>query len=94
MKIIETTSKDGKLIRLTARQWKHIMKRHPEMARRIHDIEEAIRNPTKIVRFSDETTKFYRFIKQERRYIMAAVKILNGEGFVITAYLTKKIRRD
>jgi len=32
-------------------------------------------------------------IKSEDEYIMVAVKILNHEGFIITAYNTKKIQK-
>lgn len=92
MDVMEVKTKDGKTIYLRDVQWKHIKHRHPEMANRLNDIEETIRNPTKIIRHSDRTIKFYRFIKNRREYIMTAVKTLNGEGFVITAYLTKKIQ--
>ena len=89
--VFEVKTKDGKLIRLNEKQWSHIKQRHPEMVNRIGDIEDAIVNPTARIQHSDETTKFYKFIKDGKKYIMVAVKILNGEGFVITAYKTKRI---
>ncbi len=61
------------------------------MATKINEIENAIVNPTARIQYSDETTKFYKSIKDEKKYIMVAVKILNGDGFVITAYKTKRI---
>lgn len=89
--IFEVKTRDGKLIRLTEKQWSHIIYRHPEMVKRLNDIEEAISSPTARIQHSDETTKFYKFIKDEKKYIMVAVKILNGDGFVVTAYKTKRI---
>ena len=92
--IFEVKTKDGKIIRLTERQWLHIKQRHPEMANRLNDIEDAIANPTARIQYSEEVTKFYKFIKdgkKYKKYIMAAVKILNGDGFVITAYKTRRI---
>ncbi len=61
------------------------------MTTRIGDIEDTIATPTARIQHSGETTKFYKFIKDEKRYIMVAVKLLNGDGFVITAYKTKRI---
>lgn len=91
MIIFEVKTTDGKLIRLTEKQWFHIKQRHPEMSNRANDIEDAIANPTVRVQHSDQTTKFYKFIKDEKKYIMVAVKLLNGDGFVITTYKTRKL---
>lgn len=89
--IFEVKTKDKRLIRLTEKQWLHVKQRHPEMVARAGDIEDAIANPTVRVQHSDETTKFYKPIKDEKKYIMVAVKILNGDGFVVTAYKTRRI---
>lgn len=55
---------------------------------------KPIINPTARKKHSDVITKFYRFLKDKKRYIMVAVKILNHEGFVITAYQTLKIQKE
>ena len=89
--IFEVKTKDGKLIRLTEKQWFHIKYRHPEIANKLNIIEDAIANPTARIQHSEDTTKFYKFIKGENNYVMVAVRILNGEGFVITAYKTRRI---
>ncbi len=91
MDIIIIKTKDRKEIALRDNQWKHIKHRHPEMSNRLNDIEDTIMRPTAVVRNS--VIKFYRFIKNEKKYIMVAVRILNGRGFIITAYLTNKIQR-
>ena len=61
------------------------------MATKMNEMEDAIISPTARIQHSGEITKFYKFIKNEKRYTMAAVRILNGDGFVITAYKTKRI---
>ena len=43
--------------------------------------------------YYDEVVKFYKFLKAKKKYIMVAVKILNNEGFVITAYQTLKVQK-
>lgn len=91
-RIFIATSRDGKEIRLTEKQWKHISIRHPEMARNINEIKQAIEGPEFISWQSENVQKFYIYLKSEEKYIMVAVRILNGDGFVITAYKTKKIQ--
>lgn len=94
MDIVEIRTKDGKTIYLRDKQWKHIKQRHPEIANRLNEIEEAVRSPTAVIRYSDTTTKFYKFIKKEKKYMMVAVRLLNDKGYIVTAYPTKKIQRD
>jgi len=92
--LFSVTAKDGREIRLTHTQWKHIAFRHPEMGSKPHEIKEALRNPTTMRKHSEHITKFYKSLKEEKKYIMVAVKILDHEGFVVTAYLTRKIQRE
>ena len=80
--LIQTS--DGKEIRLTRTQWKHISYRHPEMAGRFSDIKDAITKPTSIRQHSNDIVKFYRFIKAKKKYIMVAVKTLDHKGFIVT----------
>lgn len=89
--VFSVFSKNGKYIRLTEKQWKHISSRHPEMSSKLNEINTALQNPTFIRKHSNSVDKFYRFLKKENKYIMVAVKILNGDGFVITAYKVKSI---
>jgi len=92
--IFTTKSKDNIEIRLTRAQWKHIAYRHPEMRGRLKDIKEAIINPTARRTHSKDIIKLYKFLKDKKKYIMVAVKTLNHEGFVITAYQTLRIQKE
>jgi len=59
-------------------------------------IKQALARPTTI-RYSEEDEKvsyFYKEFKERKdfeRYLLVAVKYLNGEGFIITAFYTNKI---
>ena len=67
---------------------------HPE----ITDYEEiiaALANPLKINSsfYNPDSIKwYYKFDKKKNRYLMVAVKYLNGEGFVITSYYMRNIK--
>ena len=79
---------DGRTIRLTVRQWKHIAYRHPEITD-IRELEEALQFPT-VRRTDGEIVRYYRYDKDNQRYLLVTVKLLNHHGFIITAYRTRK----
>ncbi|MBU2615488.1 MAG: hypothetical protein KKC19_00090 [Nanoarchaeota archaeon] len=93
--IFEIMDKTGRRIRLTEKQWKHIRKDHPEIEDEML-IKNALRNPTKITSSSGSDKFYYYNYYKDRissdRYLLAVVKYLNGDGFVITAFYVKYIR--
>ncbi|HLC71884.1 MAG TPA: hypothetical protein VJI32_07770 [Candidatus Nanoarchaeia archaeon] len=91
--LFEVLTRDGKEIRLTQKQWSHISQRHPEMQGLIEEMRQALMYPTHMLNFSNETIKYYLFLKNKRAYIMVAVKVLSdNQGFIMTSYLTSKIQ--
>lgn len=92
MSIIIILNINNKSIRLTSKQWKHIVYRHPEICNKINEIESTLKFPDYIKK-EENIQKYYKYLKEEAKYMMIAVKILNGDGFVITAYTTRKIQR-
>ena len=52
--IFETKAKDGRMVRLTEKQWQHINYRHPEMIDMIREIEKTLTEPTAIVQYSPD----------------------------------------
>ncbi|MBI4149630.1 hypothetical protein HY491_04230 [Candidatus Woesearchaeota archaeon] len=92
--LFEIEDKRGRKIRLSIMQWKHISKEHPDITS-IEKIKDTLIYPT-TVRPSDYDPEcvrwFYRYIKEEKLYLLVSVKYLNGEGFVITAHYTNKVK--
>ena len=94
--IFETTDKTGRRIHLSKERWSHIRKKHPEIENH-EELEMAIKNPDKITRYgSDDSIGFYyKYFKHKPspdKYLLVLVKYLNGQGYVITAYLEDKIK--
>lgn len=93
VRIFEIKDKDNKIIYLTDEQWKHIITRHSDV--NIEEMKETILNP--LIIKQDKIDRFllyyYRFNKLKRSYLMVAVKYLNDEGFIITGFYTKHIRK-
>lgn len=93
-RILEVKDKNGKLVYLTDERYNHILK-HPEMQNSLQLIEQTVSNPDKIEKYSiDPAIRFFythhKNRKSKARYLRVAVKYLNGEGFVITAYFVVK----
>lgn len=95
--IFEVVDKTGRKIRLTDKQWKHILKRHPDMINYLEEIKETLKNPIRISDYNidEEVRYYYKFFKHKigpYKYLMISIKYLNGEGFIITAYFEKYIK--
>ena len=88
----EVTDKTGRKIHLSQERWRHIQK-HPYMNEHIESIKETIKDPLTIRYFdNDESTRyFYKEFKNNNpleRYLLVSVKYLNGDGYIITSFLT------
>ena len=87
----------GLVIRLTGERRAHILG-HPEMAPMEAAIEETLVRPERVVQsFSDPHARlYYRFYFRTivgGKYLCVVVKILDDDAFVLTAYLTDRIKR-
>ena len=96
--VFEIVDKSGRTIHLTEERWKHITSPnslHPYMTNYLQEIKEALTRPSKIVTHTLDSKKvdYYLHIKEKKVYLLVGVKYLNGEGFVTTAFLTRKLIR-
>ena len=87
----------GLAIRLTDERLAHILE-HPEMADLEQAIEETLLRPERVTEsFSDQTAKlYYRFYVKTLvggKYLCVVVKTVDADAFVLTAYLTDKVKR-
>lgn len=84
----------GKKIRTTTDYWHKIKTlKHQELRYSVVEVKKTISSPDEVrVSITDETILL--FAKRFRKYdiLIVAVKVLNGEGFIVTAYQTKKYK--
>lgn len=88
---------EGRAIRLTDERLVHILER-PEMAALEPEIETTLRSPQTVIQsiVDDEARLYYRFFvgtKVGDKHLCVVVKVLPANAFVITAYLTDKVKR-
>lgn len=93
--VFEVTDKTGRKIHLTKERWSHITIKHPDMANKLEEIKEALIKPTLIIqhKFDDSMRNYCKYYKYEKCYLLVSVKYLNGEGYVATSFMTRKIRK-
>jgi len=97
MVVFEVRSKLGNAIRLDEDRWKHVLE-HPEMRDQLHRMKEAIADPDEI-RGSAHTPSIRLFYKLSphspvsEKYMLVIVNVLDGEGFIVTAFFTDKVKK-
>ena len=87
----------GLAIRLTDERLAHILE-HPEMASMERAIEATLRHPQAVIQsLSDEQARlYYRFYMGTMvgdKYLCVVVKVRAAAAFVLTAYLTDKVKK-
>ena len=89
----QVTSSLGKTIRVTEEHWQRIVTtKHPVMAGQEELVKKALTAPDKVRRSRKDQSVFLQYAKADGRYGCVVVKHLNGDGFVVTAYLTDRIK--
>jgi hypothetical protein len=88
---------EGREIRLTDERLAHILG-HPEMERMEPSIVETLRRPQSVIRSvsDDEARLYYRLYPDTvvgEKLLCVVVKAREDDAFVLTAYLTDKLKR-
>lgn len=82
----------GFTVRTTESYWDLLLFKHPEISGRDSGVQETLLTPN-LVRRSRHDPKVHLFYRMEGDYYLCVVaKRLNGEGFIITAYVTDTIK--
>lgn len=85
-------SKNNILIRFTNERWIHIIIGHPELIGHHDEVLKTIKDPEAI--YAGKTGEYIAIkdIKNEK-YMIVIYKELINDGFVITAFITKRIKK-
>ena len=93
--VFEVNDKTGREIRLTSRQWKHILDHGDVDVEDLENVKGALTSPSSLLMQNLDENKgnYYLYKKEKRKYLMIVVKYLNGNGFVITAFYVKNVKK-
>lgn len=68
------------------------MIKHPSIAAKQQEVQETLQSPDEIRRSIKGDKVFLYYKKYGTRYLCVIARHRNGKGFIITVYLTKKIK--
>ncbi|RMH96275.1 MAG: hypothetical protein D6681_12550 [Calditrichaeota bacterium] len=89
----EIISVNGVPVRLPEERWLHITEGHPELAGHYYEVLETVAQPDWVFEGDKEALLAVRKI-QANKYLVVVYKETGlNDGFIITAFLTKKIKR-
>jgi len=86
-------SKNGVLIRLTEERWFHITEEHSEMAGYYFEVLETLQEPGVIYKGNAGELLATKEIEPGKYLVVVHKEISKDEGFVITAFLTKRVKQ-
>ena len=93
MILFETMTPLGTRIRTTESYWaKLITLKHPSMRGREIVVQETLRAPEQIRRSRADRSVLLYYSSVGDYHVCVVVKVLNGDGFIITAYKTVNIK--
>lgn len=92
--LFEVSDVFGKRIRTTKRWWKHIIEeKHRDVEGKVELVQKTISLPDEI-RQSIKKTYIYLYYRNWEDYWMCVVvRRLNGDGFLMTVYITTKTKK-
>jgi len=85
----------GRKIRTTADYWQKIKTlKHWELKYDIPEVKNTLTKPEEIRRSVADTT-ILLYAQKQKKYdiLIVAVKVLNGDGFLVTVYQTKEFKK-
>lgn len=91
--LFEVQTPFGWTVRTTAAYWQLIEHKHPEITGHLHEIKTCLEQPAMICRSKQDVNVFLFYCTWNGYHLCAVTKRLNDdEGFLITAYITDKIK--
>lgn len=92
--LFEVECKAKKKIRISKEHWKRISEiKHPEVSGLEDEIKQALIIPIEIKRSNSDRNVYLYYSKYKSNFLCAVIRYLNGNGFIITAYITSKIKK-
>ena len=82
----------GFAVRTTRQYWELIQRKHPEVIGKEAEVQDCLRQPELVRHSKQDQTVYLFYISQPPYYLVVVVKRLNGEGFIITSYLSDKVK--
>lgn len=87
-------SKNGSHVRLPDERWIHIVENHDDLAGYMDEVLAAVENPDFIIEGYRNALIALKEIKEGKFLAVVYKELQPKDGFIITAYLSNKIKLD
>lgn len=91
-RLFEVATPLGFVVRTTSPHWKFLQQKHPDVAGRLADVEGCLAAPAQVRRSKQDPAVYLFYTLLTPYYLCVIVKRLDGEGFVVTCYVTDTIK--
>jgi len=92
--LYEVTCVLGKKLRTTKRYFEFITQvKHPELRGKLNEVLETLIEANEVRRNTEHPEIYLYYRKINRHWICAVTRHLDGDGFLVTAYITGKSKR-
>lgn len=89
----EVTSSLGKRIKVSSSYWRKIVRtKHPVMEGQEELVKQTLMSPAQVRRSRKDSSVYLYYRQRNACHCCVVVKHLNGDGFVITTYMTDRIK--
>jgi hypothetical protein len=89
--VYSINSISGKPIRLTDERWVHIVEGHPELAGYLGDVLVTVERPDLVIEGGNSELLAAVFYRKDKLLVVVYKEEIS-DGFVITAFFTKRIQ--
>jgi hypothetical protein len=91
--IHRATSVNGVPIRLSDERWRHIVEHHDDLAGHFHDVLDTIVSPEALHEGDAGELLAVSALRGSRVLVVVYREVGPGDGFVITAFFTSRVRQ-
>lgn len=79
-------------VRTTKAYWELIQRKHPEIIGRELEVQQCLRDPSFVRRSTQDRLIYLCYRPLPPYHLAVVVKRLDGDGFIITSYVTDKMK--
>ena len=80
-------------IRLTDERWLHIVENHDDLAGYYFEILDTVANPQRVYEGSEGESIAIKKYQEDRFFVVIYREVSKDNGFIITAFLSSRIRQ-
>jgi len=82
----------GFSVRTTREYWTLILRKHPEVAGKEDEVRRCLQDPEQVRRSKQDRAVYLFYRALVPYHLVVVVRRLNGDGFIITSYITDKVK--